>query len=500
MIHAVTGSSGLPAGNLNTAKLRENADSGPVDSVVLCSGKDLAALEPTLSKKEILGGMQLKAEDAAELKASVTPQKQSVPDKAMELVEQTLGGMKAFPGFIYPSVAGATPQEFQFTYDVLDKLPLKDVSSIDQIQWTQELSMFLDPTKKASGMAIPTGFTDFMQIARDECGRLDNWGKEVIIHETGHMRDFSEGLFDLISQQSSKDPMWGQGPHISEYAKTNRWEDFAESYATYHIDPEGLQAQCPEKYEKIKELESMGLTDQFIENDAFRETGKFIGQSLSKVPYLQTGLSVASYGLNVFNLIKGIGKMREGSKTGDEQKQMEGTMEAASGLLYATKVLAMGGLAVDGAKQAMNRAIREGDITPAQANHAAQNTVGAPVTLVKNAKNWVKNKIQKTDKEELAVEKAAKKEKTKGSSKALAIGAGGAAGSVAGSLLGIYGGVSAGYAAAGPIGGAIGLVLGSAIGVSSMNQVGGNIGTIVGELIQKPDKEEKEAEKTLQKD
>ena len=41
---------------------------------------------------------------------------------------------------------------------------------------------------------------------------------------------------------------WLSGGFVSEYARTNQYEDFAESYKAYVRDPELLQFMNPEKY------------------------------------------------------------------------------------------------------------------------------------------------------------------------------------------------------------------------------------------------------------
>jgi len=40
---------------------------------------------------------------------------------------------------------------------------------------------------------------------------------------------------------------------VSEYAKTNQFEDFAESYMTYIRDPETLLFASPEKYQFMRD-------------------------------------------------------------------------------------------------------------------------------------------------------------------------------------------------------------------------------------------------------
>lgn len=447
-----------------------------------------------------------------------------IGDKLLDAYFTLEESLDVFPSFIYPSVTGGTAEEIAYTYKILDKLPLADVTSVQNIEWVDELFMSADKTAHASGTAY-SALSPYIKIARDQCGDLGKWAEKVIIHETGHTRDYSEGFFSIIDTETSNSDIWGHGARITEYAKTNEREDFAESFMTYYTDPEKLKATCPEKYERIKELEETGKFDALVEKDAFRETGKWIGEKMSKVPYLQNAIVTADYAISGISLALDTASLVKGVATGDEESQMHGAMGATASILsFAGMPIA--GAAVDGARRAMGRAIEKGEITAEEANYVSTHSVGAPLTGIVKLGNWACSKIFKSKaKEQESSKEAASseikptaaeetseakesdgttaesvKEKAtfKSSIKAMAIAAGGGIGSVAGSIGGIYAGVTAGFAIGGPVGGAIGLIAGTVIGNAAMNRLGAKIGSVIVDKIQghKPEKNQKESSDT----
>ncbi|MBI2263806.1 MAG: hypothetical protein HYU64_01325 [Armatimonadetes bacterium] len=73
-------------------------------------------------------------------------------------------------------------------------------------------------------------------------------GNYILLHEAGHAVDFKYG----ISGNG-----FGQGPFVTNYAQTNRMEDFAESFAHYYTNPGKLQATSPAKYNVVASLPGM---------------------------------------------------------------------------------------------------------------------------------------------------------------------------------------------------------------------------------------------------
>lgn len=519
----------------------------PDDSVSITAEEP--AKEPEAGKKKL--GAKIKGK-LSEVKEKLSEAKGKIPeivDNAIEGYFTIEESMECFPAFIYPAVTGGSADEIAFTYKVLDKLPMKDVTASSNIEWVPELFMSADKTAHASGVAY-ANVSPYIKIARDECGDLGSWAEKVITHEVGHTRDYSEGFFSILSTETSNSDIWGHGERITEYAKTNEREDFAESFMTYYSDPEKLKAKCPEKYERIKELEETGAFEGIVEKDAFRETGKWIGQKMSEMPYLQTAIETASDVIGAITLVTDTAALIHGVKTGDEESQMHGAMGATATVLSFAG-LPIAGAAVDGARKALGRAVKKGEITAEEANYVSSHTVGAPLTGLVKAGKWVHSKVfgNKPGKEgeeikdasaetgasegakapaeagapveakatavvageaeeavetaeTVASEEAKPKEKAtlKSSAKAFAIGAGGAVGSVAGSIGGIYAGVTAGFAIGGPVGGAIGFVAGTVLGNAIMNRIGAKIGAAIVDKIKGVHKKDEAAQAEISQD
>lgn len=76
----------------------------------------------------------------------------------------------------------------------------------------------------------------------DSSGKFDKvqFGKSVL-HDLTH----SFGIVDF-------DPVFGKPPFITDYAKREPKEDFAESFAEYFLHPGLLQKRTPKKYDAIE--------------------------------------------------------------------------------------------------------------------------------------------------------------------------------------------------------------------------------------------------------
>ena len=116
---------------------------------------------------------------------------------------------------------------------------------------------------------------------------------ECLLHEIGHnacdvlmhsnpqlIANWSELHEDSIRQYE----MTGLG-FVSDYARTNMFEDFAESYAEYVANPELVQILCPEKYDFMRdhlfdgrEYESVPTSD-----GSFALVSKEVGSALVDV-------------------------------------------------------------------------------------------------------------------------------------------------------------------------------------------------------------------------
>jgi len=434
-----------------------------------------APLSPGREKWEkIKAGMSEKAEETADFL-----DRHPVLQATLSGGEQVLKGIKAFPQFIYPTFQNMTAQEADYVMSVLDGLPLKDVNSVKHMEILPEI-------EGASGLAYRNPADPFIQLNRQQMNISPGWFKEVTIHEVGHTKDYSTSLFGMFRHESSTNPLWGKPPYISDYSKTNHWESFAESYASYYMRPEKLKAECPEKFKRIQEMEELGVFEKLTDQKAFRETGKYIGEKLGGIPYLRQGVSLISFVFGFLQVARGFGELQQGAHTGDLKKKMDGTLDIAAGTCFASKIFCVPGLAVDGAKQALDRAIDRGDITAEQGNALVQHTVGLVGQPFAAALKFIKTRIFKgpeTPKPDTPPASDPEKKLSFGTlAKATSIAVGGAAGSLTGGVLGPYAGLMAGFSLAGPLGGAIGLVAGCIAGIYAGNRAGGELGTIIGDL------------------
>lgn len=102
-----------------------------------------------------------------------------------------------------------------------------------------------------------TGTSEIEIYRQEPDGNFDRSEMErTITHEVGHSVYYDIGWHELSpSQQAWEELSANSAPdeYVSEYAKTNLQEDFAESYATYIHDPELLQEVSLEKYEFMRD-------------------------------------------------------------------------------------------------------------------------------------------------------------------------------------------------------------------------------------------------------
>lgn len=403
---------------------------------------------------------------------------------AIGITEKVAKGLNVFPKFIYPTIKNMSSQEGQFVYQVLDTLPLRDVNSVKRVEMLAELP-------NASGMAYRNPAVPYIQLSRQQMNLSAEWAKTVNIHEVGHTKDYATAWFGLFGHESKNDAIWGQGPFISDYAKTNHWEDFAESYVNYHLNPEKLKQQCPEKFARIQELEKQGFFDSLIDRKSFRETGKYIGGLFDKAPFIRSGLNLFSYLIGFVQVAKGIGELGQAEASGSLRKEMNGNLDIAAGTCFATRLMCIPGMALDGAKQSLNRAIDKGEITELQAYTLVQSTIGVITGPLALAIRWIETKILRKKLPPAGGPQNQQVQQNPGTprqeeitvgglAKAASIAIGGGTGSVLGGMLGPYFGLQAGFNLAGPLGGALGLVAGCLVGIYAGNKVGGELGSLAG--------------------
>jgi hypothetical protein len=370
--------------------------------------------------------------------------------------------LKAFPKFIYPTISGATPAERSYILQVLDTLPLKDVNSVKSITVVPTIP-------GASGTAHPLQITNMVRLARDQISLSPEWFREVVIHEVGHTKDFDSAWFGLFRSHSSRGP-WGQEPFVSPYARTNRWEDYAESFADYHLRPEHLKHTAPEKYVLIKQQEEPNVLERLIDQKPFRETGKWIGEHVGQSTALRTAVQALYWATGGVQILKGLSDLQVDGQEQNPEKHYAGILNVAAGTLFASKLLAFAGLGVQGAHRALSQAIERGQIRARDAD-AAVRTWSDPVERIVR---YFGSKVGLTAPfRELAPDPDGAQPR-----RALAAGVavGGAVGGLVGGFVGPYLGVLGGYAAAGPVGGALGLVVGGLAGYAAGSSVGGWVG------------------------
>ena len=85
--------------------------------------------------------------------------------------------------------------------------------------------------------------------------------------------------------------------------------------------------------------------------------------------------------------------LKRAQKTGDKKLMMNATMNFAAGSCFASKVFCIPGMALEGTKAELNRAIKNKEITAEQANAVVQSTVGVIAGPVGKAINWVISKL-----------------------------------------------------------------------------------------------------------
>jgi len=346
------------------------------DKVFLSSPRDYYSQEDPFAEvlKETLKRDKEARENVIE-KPSGPAGRQPVLKKALEDILRTFKSIKTFPcdKFIYPSMKDMTPEELAFFENVLDRLPLKDIIHTDYIAMTEP------GVVDYAGLTVWPEGGPYIDLVRESVNKSAEWGSKVLSHEVGHTI-ITPGEFDSIPHRE----IWGRGPFITAYASTKPREDFAESYAEYFTNPENLKEKCPEKYAYLQELEKSNLLQQLIDNKPFRETGKYLRDLLDKYPALPQGMEVAGKVMGVIQICKGLGEISCGKKSNDAKLQMEGLLDLLAGCCFASKVFCVIGMALEGTKMELSRAIDKKEITAEQANAAVQSTVGVVAGPVAN--------------------------------------------------------------------------------------------------------------------
>ncbi len=255
--------------------------------------------------------------------------------KAGDVSMDVAAGLKALPKFIYPSVHGASPEQLQEIYSALDRLPLQHATA----SATMEVIPNLTDTG-ISGMAQPG--SSHVRILLDE-GRMNRTqpglgggpssAQRLVLHEQAHAVDYSGG-FGLLGSYNWRTG-FGREPFVSNYASTNRYEDFAESYEAYYANPTDFQARFPEKAAAIESISQQDPLYRAADQPKIREAGRKVGEALGRVPHLRTALEVGTSLIAPIQMYRGADGLSEGLRSGDIEQQVAGKMNLASGMFLS---------------------------------------------------------------------------------------------------------------------------------------------------------------------
>lgn len=364
---------------------------------------------------------------------------------------------KAFPGFVYPSIHDATPAEYQQIMETLDSLPLKHVNDVKSIRMVPEIPN-PHPNYVTNGNARSLVVSNQINLSRKELYTPEKL-RGTLTHEIGHTSDFSTRPFGILPNRSSHEP-YGEGPHVTNYAETNHYEDFAESYEEYHIRPENLREKTPEKYADMEEFNRQNFLERMVDRQEFRDTGKYVAEVIGPNRPARHIVQAAYHGASILQLSHGVSQWSTSRQTNDPMAHTSGILNTAASTLFLSGMTPLAGMAVQGAHHALSGAVARGQLKPKE----VEAVVAAPVRPVEALFGREKVKIEKDHRV----------------GKVVATAAGGAIGGTVGSLVGPYAGVLAGHAIAGGMGGAVGMVAGGLVGFLGGAEIGGRVGGAIG--------------------
>jgi hypothetical protein len=281
-----------------------------------------------------------------------------------------VGGLaNSLPSIAYPTIAGATAAEKAVIYGALDSLPLSGVTSAPTIDVVTGLEK-----AGASGLATPLFSHSRIFLDRDQMALGKEWAQEVTVHEIGHTYDFSKGV-GPIGNRSHRGGGFGSAPFVSDYAGTNRMEDYAEAYAHYHRSPQDLLQAAPRKYETIAASQQPGLVDQALDRPSVRDAGRRVGTAFEGAPYLRNALALGSSLISPFQIYRGASNLERGLKNDDQKALFDGKMQLASGSALFLSGTAPLGVALTAAHFVAGKMLADGTITTQQANAFADKSL-----------------------------------------------------------------------------------------------------------------------------
>lgn len=250
--------------------------------------------------------------------------------KAADVALDVGAGLKALPNFIYPTVYGATDAQRDAIYAQLDKLPLEDATAAGSMTVIPGLT-----DTGISGMAQPGAShvrVLFDQAYIDDPNRIQH----LVFHENGHAVDYSGG-FGLLGANNWRGN-FGKGPFISDYASSNRYEDWAEMYEHYHSSCSAgctgcaVCSQFQDKFAVVERVSAQDPLHRMVDQPKIREAGREIGSTMSKIPYSRDALEVAASLIAPVQMYRGAGDLIKGLENDNEAQKLKGKLNLASGL------------------------------------------------------------------------------------------------------------------------------------------------------------------------
>lgn len=285
-----------------------------------------------------------------------------------------------------------------------------------------------------------------------------------------------------------------------------------------------VQAPKAEESKEEEPVKKESKLKGIVKKDTVLEFTKDVAKKLIEEPCEELS-SAISFGYYAYKTIRSTAKLAGGVKAENTAAQATETLGVMGGICNIAGMIIPGfgtaGTAIGGSKRELAKAIKNGDITPEQAEFAVNNTVGAPVAGAVKLGKWASHTWETRQKpsgiEKLGARstassdavssaeskpsaepkpstdaKPAKEKATlRQSGKAFAISIGGAVGAVGGSISGAAVGAIAGAAIGGPIGGIVGAVVGKIAGRAVVETIGGRIGRAVGNAIERHEAQNK---------
>lgn len=328
----------------------------------------------------LLGYLWVKNRDENE--TSESDGKQSYWGKAADVALDVAAGVKSLPNFIYPTVYGATEAQRDAIYAQLDKLPLEDATAAGTMTVIPGLS-----NTGISGMAQPGA--SHVRVLFDQ-GYIDdpNRVQHLVFHENGHAVDYSGG-FGLLGAHNWRGN-FGKGPFISDYASSNRYEDWAEMYEHYHAGSSEVE-HFHDKAAVVERVSAQNPLNRMMDQPKIREAGRDIAGTMSKIPYSRDALEVAASLIAPVQLYRGAGDIVKGLENDNDAQKLKGKLNLASGLFLtlpgAAPLALASSLAGGVIKTAADGAGEQGLKTANRMADAVLATSAGPVGMVLAAVN-----------------------------------------------------------------------------------------------------------------